>query len=120
MKKNILLDYLVFIIAYLWVLYSLNIAIGEHCYDFFSRSGSIIILASGWVELKFISGQIEKMMRYTKEKVNLSSSRLFDALKVDKSDKITRYISYISVLIGTIIWAYGDLILKFLLHKHLV
>ena len=111
--KDILIDYTIFAIGYLWVFYSYRIAVINDTFVFFARSGSIIILASGFVELRFIIVQIGRMIKYTERKENLSSDRLFDALKVNVSDKVTRYVSYVSIFLGTIIWAYGDLILKY-------
>lgn len=115
-KSSCILDLSIFLIAYGFIIYSLESSIQIRVYELFSRSGAILIIASGFIEIKYIYLQLNRITEYTKQEMGFSLKGVFNMLKVSKSDKVMRVISYSSLILGTLIWAYGDLFLKRILN----
>jgi len=65
--------------------------------DWFNRSGSIMVLFGAWLEMT----QIRPDMRIGGNGVIIIKS------KID-------YLAFTLIILGTIIWGYGDLIFKFI------
>lgn len=80
---------------------------------FFARSGSIITLLGVIMEYRRIMFTDKNNHYVSGNQISLSQTRkLFD---VSCEDKKIRLISNIIVIIGTIIWGYGDLLIQYLL-----
>lgn len=78
--------------------------------NWFMRSGSLMVLFSVIAEFLLLEGRDEYLnQRLSKSKVPNQQNSL-DSIHPSHTHKLLEIISHISVVIGTVIWGYGDLL----------
>lgn len=107
-KENKLLDICLLSLGLGWVAYSFYSDLGCHSLDYFARSGSIMVLLAAIVEYRRIPLYQERL---AKGEVLASGyvrrhewSRLFKSVGL---------VAHVSVVLGTFIWGYGDVLLQY-------
>jgi hypothetical protein len=87
-------------LALLWCLYSLCVDLRNPACSMFSRSGSILVGAGAWL------GYHEARWSFVYDQ---------GALYFNPDPSIKKYVivSFIFAILGTIIWGYGDLLLRY-------
>jgi hypothetical protein len=95
------------IIASIWVVLSYFIPFTDDEGVWFARSGAIMVLLAVIVEFRFNNIVVKKISSTIKKAV-LSKSALDTGIQ--KEQKNIAITAHIFVVLGTIIWGYGDLI----------
>jgi len=110
-EQSYKLDYIFLLLALSFVMASFYIDFTTCTNSLFSRSGSIMVLVSVIVEYRIsnsIYAEIQKAM-FLGTKINLSIP--FKAKPSKDKVFISRF-SHTLVILGTVIWGYGDLLFK--------
>ena len=78
-------------------------------YNWFARSGSVVVLLAAFVEFKISSHIYEDIQRaqFMQSKINMSIPL---KAKPTKPRRNVSFAAHILLVVGTIIWGYGDLI----------
>lgn len=102
------LDLMLIIVSVLFTLSSLYLAIKCDRSDLFSRSGSIMILFGAIVEYRRIT-QVDKKNEYNGGPIGMIEMR--ELFNVPSPIRKIRFITSFMIILGTMVWGYGDLFL---------
>ncbi len=116
--------YLLLFAGYLWVAISFYYDDGSGTW--FARSGAILVFFSVWYELTLPPPKIEEYERLegftfsdgssgekAGGKLQKSASQILEEEEAQKSRKFAVSVGYVTAMLGTIIWAYGDYLYQF-------
>ena len=78
-------------------------------YNWFARSGSVVVLLAAFVEFKVSSHIYDDIQRAQFMQTKVKMSLPFKAKPTESKRKVS-LAAHILLVIGTIIWGYGDLI----------
>ena len=82
--------------------------------DWFSRSGSVMALAGAAVTFRLVNFYQHGLAAAIKEGL-LSMARGIElGLEPPKSYQVLSYLGYLTGIVGTGIWGYGDLLIRFI------
>jgi len=108
-RKEYFSYYSFIIIGYLFLAFFLFFGIYKQNGILFSRSGSILVIFSAIVEYRIVMNQIMKQ-QFTNG-MTTSLRTIASAPNLTRGEKIIRLIAHMSVLLGTLVWGYGDLLI---------
>jgi len=103
---------------YEWLILGLSVLVGlasffgdyiSECYNWFSRSGSIIVLLAVVVEYRISSHIYEDIQRADFQQSIINLSVPIKAEPTKERKRVSNAAHFLLVL-GTIIWGYGDLV----------
>jgi hypothetical protein len=78
--------------------------------NWFMRSGSLMVLFSIVAEFLLLDGRDEYLNQRLSERKEPNQQKSLDSFHPSQMHKLFEIISHISVVIGTVIWGYGDLL----------
>ena len=93
--------------AFIWVLFSCFFPLTDDKAMWFARSGAIMVLFSVAVEFKLTKKHKKKI----NSSMHLAGSGLSVTARATKEQTLVGNIAHLFIIIGTIVWGYGDLIL---------
>jgi hypothetical protein len=105
-KISNLIDYLLLGIAFLWAVCGYILACKMDNGLWFSRSGSVIVLLCVIVEYRLASLQ---QLGYGNAKKAFSQGIVSSGM-IPPHKKRIGWITHVQIVIGTLIWGYGDLL----------
>jgi hypothetical protein len=105
-KSSNLIDYLLLGIAFLWAVCGYILACKLDNGLWFSRSGSIVVLFCAIVEYRLWSLQ---QLGHTNAQKAFSQGIVSSGM-IPSHKKRIGWITHVQIVIGTLIWGYGDLL----------
>ena len=109
-KSNLYIDYLLILAIVSSLLVSLGISVAQNSGEWFQRSGSLIVLFSVVLEIR----QTLAKQPIPSEKVFVGGLPAATSPPVSKSRKWFHRVAWFGIVVGTLIWGYGDLFFNFL------
>lgn len=109
MNKKLKLEYLLLLVSVIFVATSLIIDLCTSSSTLFARSGSILVLFSVIVEYRisgFVYDDIQRAMLLSR-KIDISVPV---KAKPQKETVLVSRLAHTLVIVGTVIWGYGDLL----------
>jgi hypothetical protein len=102
-------------LAIAWLFSAISYYVTKHStIDWFSRSGSVMALA-GAVATFRLTGLLQTQLATGLREGVASATRGFEiTLDPPRPYKTAMYFGYLSGVVGTIIWGYGDLIMRWI------
>lgn len=105
-SKKLWIEYTLLFFGFLWSLVSYFYSISGEPDIWFARSGAILVLFAIIVEYR-----LSKMLQTEINNSNVVAGLGIPAgVSVPKANSILSIVTHITVLLGTIVWAYGDLL----------
>jgi hypothetical protein len=80
--------------------------------DWFSRSGSLMALCGGVISFRAMSAYQSKLMMALREGLLSVTREIELTLEPPQLFRLILYLGYLTGIIGTAIWGYGDLLLR--------
>ena len=102
--KKLLKEYFLLLAAIAWSVVSYCYHLSGDPSMWFARSGAVLIFSAVVVEYR-LSGMLQKRTSSANATAGLG---IPTGVGVPKANKILAIVSHVLVLLGTIIWAYGD------------
>lgn len=105
--KELKIEIILLLIAFLWVLFSYFISFTDSQGSWFARSGAIMVLLAVIVEFRFNNEVVRKISSTIQIAVKM---KLPVGVGIQKEKIYISRTAHAFVIVGTLIWGYGDLI----------
>lgn len=113
-RKEFIFNYSLLLIGYIIIIFFFFYKLSDYQGDLFLRSGSILVIFSVIVEYRIVMSQVNK--HQYKYGTSIKMSDLASAQNITTGEKLIKLISHISLILGTLIWGYGDIVIKTINH----
>ena len=107
MWKNLKIEIILLLGAFTWIIFSYFYSFGTKPETWFARSGSIMVLLSVIVEYKLAVLQQNKINRAIQKSSYIGMPA---RSKLSKEYNYISTVTHVFVILGTLIWGYGDLL----------
>ena len=98
------------LVAFSWLVFSYFISLGGAPDIWFARSGAILVLAAVVTEYRLSTKQQKNISRATV----VAGMGIPNSSNVPQANKFVGFFSYFLAVLGTVVWAYGDILYSFL------
>lgn len=89
-----------------------DFSVGVEKYGWFARSGGLVVLAGAVLEYQLWVSNYLRNRREPGQPIRMSE--LAEANNLPRRDRVLKNVAHTAVGIGTLVWAYGDLLFRLL------